>query len=166
MVVVTDFVADQSYTLPIDRQRMRYVRLNQIHPAWFAHHFEWERDAQSRDRLVERKHFKPLAYYGEVQHVEQKYYVCRIDGVSESMRQAVINFLVAQLNAERLPASPDAYRHELSIDGQKVYVACSTEFHYVLVEMDYTVDSSLVVKIAERFNAELATGKHDALFQK
>jgi hypothetical protein len=59
-LAVFDFVAARCYTIPIDRQRMLYTRLDQIIPAWVSHHFAWERDSNGIDRLIERKDFKPL----------------------------------------------------------------------------------------------------------
>jgi hypothetical protein len=43
LVVVTDFIANRTYTLPVDRVRMRYAKLESLDPAWLDHHFVWQR---------------------------------------------------------------------------------------------------------------------------
>ena len=44
MLLVTDAVANRSYTLPIDPARMRYAKFESLDPAWLDHHFEWVRE--------------------------------------------------------------------------------------------------------------------------
>ena len=50
--------------------------------------------------------------------------------------------------------------------GVPVYVIDDESAHRVGVYMDRGADSRLVLKIAERFDAALATGKYDGMFEK
>jgi hypothetical protein len=54
-LLVTDFVAGATYTLPIDAERMRLPDVDELDPAWLAEHFRWTRGPDGRDRLVERQ---------------------------------------------------------------------------------------------------------------
>ena len=66
VLAVTDFVGNRTYTLPVDRTRMRFATLDDLDPTWLAHHFAWERDPSGVDRLVERKGFVPIPYEGRL----------------------------------------------------------------------------------------------------
>jgi hypothetical protein len=164
-LAVTDFVADRSYTILIDRQRMHYTKDAQLDTAWLNHHFTWERDSEGVDRLNERKDFVPLPYCGELDRGYAGTTLYVVDGAGEGMRAAMENFLVDHLKAERLPVKELACDHEFRIDGHKVGVSGSADSHSVVVSAEAPAGSSLIATIADRFNVELASGKHDGLFQ-
>jgi hypothetical protein len=164
-LAVTDFVADHSYTLLIDRQRMHYTKEAQLDIAWLNHHFTWEPDSEGIDRLVERKDFVPLPYCGELDRGYGGTTLYVVDGAGDGMRAAMETFLVDHLKAERLPMKEFAHEHEFRIDGHKVGVSGSADSHSVLVSAEAPAGSNLIATLADQFNAELATGKHDGLFQ-
>ncbi len=60
VLVVTDFVGDRVYALPVDTTRMRFASLEELDPAWLARHFAWKRDGDGIDRLMERKDPVPM----------------------------------------------------------------------------------------------------------
>jgi hypothetical protein len=72
------------------------------------------------------------------------------------------------MGAERLDtADPAAYMHKVRIDGQVLNVSAGSDGPSVWVSMDAGVkDTSLVDRVAARFDAALATGKYDAFFGK
>jgi hypothetical protein len=165
MIVVTDFIADRSYGLPIDPIRMRFAKFDVLDPDWLAHHFAWQRDSQGVDQLVERAHFAPLTNHGEFK-VEGGASVYRLEPVGLEMRVALEEFLTTQFKAELQPAEPSAYEHSVQVDGQVLRLACSTDSEYLMVSLHSgTPDSKLVATIASRFDSELATGKFDPLFK-
>jgi hypothetical protein len=63
---VTDWRANRSYFLPIDRTRMRYPTESALDPTWVRHHFEWRRGADGIDTLTERANVVPLAHRGDL----------------------------------------------------------------------------------------------------
>ena len=72
-----------------------------------------------------------------------------------------------ELHAERIPSQTGTYGQALRIDGRELSVNCTGDFSYVSVTLPSgTTDFSLLEKIAQRFDAELATGKYDTLFVK
>jgi hypothetical protein len=88
----------------------------------------------------------------------------RVAPAQESLRAALIDFLVLEFDGERQPAEPDAYAHEVRIGDAVVHVGYDEGDHHVGVWMDRGVDSALVATIAARFDAGLATGRYDASF--
>jgi len=74
--------------------------------------------------------------------------------------------LVNKFGAPRQPsAGASDYEHEFRLDGQRVTVCCSDEFRYVIVQMDEPIGADRAQVIAAALDAELATGRHDELFQ-
>jgi len=164
VVVVTDVVANERYVLPVDPARMRYATLDVLDPAWLAHHFRWERNAQGVDRLVERKDFVPIPYHGKLS-IDGDYRAYRLEPAREELRDAIIEFLVREMNGVRVPVDSFAYDHPVKVNGQNVNVAHGSSPPYVSVSLDRGVtDIALLRTIAQRLDAELATGKYDAMF--
>jgi len=168
LVVVTDYVANRTYTLPIDPARMRYAKLESLDPAWLNHHFVWQRDRDGVDRLLERRGFVPIPYHGELSVERGGNRTYRLDKGTEALRGALIEFIVKEFGGARQPADSGAYEVPVKIGGRIVNVAFSSGSDYVSVSMDRanTDDSSVVASIAERFDAALATGRYDSLFAK
>lgn len=167
LLLVTDVVADTTYTLPIDPKRMHYATFEALDPAWLDHHFVWRRQ-DGVDRLVERAHIVPLPWRGAMSVDGEGRSTYRLDKGTEALRGALLDFLVSQFKAERQAADSTAYEIPVLIGGRTVNVAysSSSDFGYVSVSMDRSAmeDPALMADIAKRFDAVLATGKHDALF--
>jgi hypothetical protein len=166
VVLVTDAVANHAYMLPIDRARMRFADLDVLDPAWLLHHFAWQRGANGADSLVERKDFVPIPYHGELS-VSDTYRAYRLQPAREGLRTALVDFLVAEMKAERLPADSGAYVYPVKINGQTVEIAYGSNPGYVAVSMPTgNTDMTLVQAIARHLDTALATGRYDALFGK
>lgn len=169
VLLVTDIVANRTYSLPIDPARMHYARFESLDPAWVDHHFEWRRGQDGVDHLVERAHFVPLAWRGEVSVYSDGQSTYRLEKATEGLRGVLIDFLVKEFKGVRQPADSDAYEIPVAIGAQTVKVAFSTsaDSPYVAISgAPGSADSALVAGIAQRFNALLATGRFDNLFGK
>jgi hypothetical protein len=165
VLAVTDTVSGGSSLLPIDRVRMRFYKPDGLDPDWVAHYFEWHRGEDGVDHLRERASFKPLPYRGELQTWTDGRRVYWIEPAGEPIRAALVALLVAEMGATTLPGVDEA-RYSQPVQIGAVRVSISRGDKYVAVETERTdADQGLIVKIAERFNAELATGKHDDLFR-
>lgn len=161
---VTDYVAKVSYTLPIDRSRMRYGTDDSLDPAWVAHHFAWERGAGGPDRLVERKGFTPLPYRVERsagKPGEWQGLTLRPGG--EALRAALVEAMVAELGAERLPDELDGYKKVLRLEGMELDATVIADGPYVSIST-YHGDPAAMARIADRLDTLLATGRFDSLF--
>jgi hypothetical protein len=164
---VTDFRANASYRLPIDRRRMRYNHHADLDPGWVAHHFEWQR-AAGADRLAERKGFVPLAYRGDLtvgKAGEYASYDLRPAGTP--LRDTLVEILVREFAAERLDDEPGSYQRKVRIDGKVLTVSAiaSGSSGFVSVGTEYRqADPALMTRIATRVDALLATREYDSLF--
>ena len=109
-------------------------------------------------------HFTPLPYFGtlSVEGGERNY---RIEKASDSLRTALIAFLVARFKATPPLVDPGDYEYPVAIGDRIVNVAHGTGTSYLIVSMkDRGTDSTLVPEIARQFNEALATGKYDSMF--
>jgi hypothetical protein len=157
-LVVFDFVTPKTYSLPIVRTKMRYNDVQTIDRSWIDHHFEWK-----DGRLVERSSFAPLPYRGRLTADAESYREYRIQPVRQEMQPAVIDFLRETMKGTLLPRGQYSSSDVVSIDGQNVNVMFSDR--HVGVWMDRGLDSSLMLEIARAFDAALADGTYDALFE-
>jgi len=166
VILVTDVVANGTYMLPIDRPRMHFANLDALDPAWLLHHFVWQHVANGADSLVERPGFVPIPYQGRV-YESAGYRSYKLEPASEGLRTALIDFLVVEMKAKRVPVDSGAYEYPITIDGQTVDIGYSSSPGYVSATLKSdSTDIELLRTIARRFDAALATGKYDALFGK
>jgi hypothetical protein len=161
---VTDWQANVSYTLPIDRDRMRYIGFETLDPTWVAHHFRWERDPSGVDVLRERPDLVPLPYRGQL-HLrkpgEAQGYVLLPAG--EALQNEVVRMLVDELHGERLSNSSDGGRR-VRLDGKMLHIRTGSTL--VSVTMDFgEADPELLKRVAAHLDAAWATGRYDALFR-
>jgi hypothetical protein len=167
-LVVTDWRANRSYTLPIDRGRMRISTFKTLDPAWVRHHFEWKRGPDGTDILAERAVFTPMPYRGEVtlgSPGDFQSYTLRPG--SEALREAIVEVLTKELGGERLPDELGGYQQRVRIDGRVLNVTVADSPSYVAVTMDPKKgDPELMKRVAAGLDAALATQRYDALFAK
>ena len=162
-IAVVDFVGRRSYVLPVDEARMRYPKLEVIDPAWLMHHFAWEKGEDGVESLVERKGFVPLPYHGTLTEASGYW----LEPAKVGLRDAILDFLVAEFKGERVPVESYAYEYPVKIDGHVVNVAYGGTGNYVAVSLPRdATDQTLLITITKRLDAELATGKYDSLFGK
>ena len=153
-------------TYPLDRSRMRY-RTPQLDmtPAWFAHHFEWVRDADGVDVLHERPGMIPLPYRGALSDGKPgDYQYYQLSPGGQPLRDAVYDILVKELHGtprEEAPSTVDSPRVE--IDGVVYSVTFSRGGDEVNVTT-YKTQPEAMARVAARLDAIAASGRLDALF--
>ncbi|MBC8086709.1 MAG: hypothetical protein H7Z40_05550 [Phycisphaerae bacterium] len=167
MLLVVNFARDQSYSLPIDPVRMRFDELKALTPTWLMHHFHWQRNADGTDMLTVRPDFLPIPYYGTVTDESDGKQAYRIQKAGQKIRLALLEHLEKEFKVVREAAAVDDYEYPVTVDGQKLKVASSGDFGYVMVSMDHSEKASdIVARIGKSFNDALATGRFDELFVK
>ena len=164
---VTDWRANRSYLLPIDRARMRYNTESALDPEWVHHHFAWQRGGDGIDTLVPRPDFVPLPYHGDLflskPGMVQTY---TLPAGGEALRTAVLELVVRELGGERLRDDPAAFNQRVRVSGKVVSVSIIGSPEYVYVSMDGDdSDPQVMRKIAATLDAALATGRYDSLFR-
>jgi hypothetical protein len=166
VLVTTDVGSGTTATVPIDAERTRIGAVSALDPEWLNHYYEWRRDGDEPFRLVARAEVTPLPYRGTVSESTGGYREYHVEPAGEAMFQALVAFLRDEMGAMRTVADEKAIGHRMQLEGQSVYVIDDESAHRVGVYMDRGADSRLVLKIAERFDAALATGKYDGMFEK
>jgi hypothetical protein len=161
---VTDWKANRSYILPIDRDRMRFIGFETLDPGWVSHHFAWRRDSRGVDILEARTDFVPLPYRGHLdlgKPGEAQGYLLLPAG--EPLRKEVIRMLVEELHGERLSDHRDGTQR-VRLKGKVLNVRVGLEL--VSVTMDFGQgDPELLERVAAHLDAAVGSGKYDALFR-
>jgi len=162
---------DRWQSLPIDRGRMRYAdHETDIDASWLARHFEWRRGADGRDRLAPRVRFEPLPWRGVFrEHGGGEY---KVDRARQDLRPALLALMRGRYGASPLPATGGDERYtRLMLRGETLVLnplgfhAESAARYFPGQPGDPALQRALVREIAAAFDAELASGRHDALFR-
>jgi hypothetical protein len=161
---VFNLATSQRYRLPAERHRLRYGTIDDLGPDYVTRYFEWTRGSDGSDHLAARNGAKPLPYRGRLSFDDATYREYRVYLARESLRPAMIDWLVAEFKAERVPTEEGRYSEQVSIEGKTVYLSWSKEDEHVGVWMDRGSDMSLIQSIAAKFDAVLATGRFDEHF--
>lgn len=174
-LLVVDLLSGTAYELRLDRRRFRFAAPEDFTPTWIAHHFAWQADAAGRERLVPRTDFRPWPWRGRLREMSPgrwQYDVERIDTrFLADMRRVALALpgftlkgvgadgsldLQAQACALRAQAfgrdsGPEEWRVALwlALDRVEQPPACSEPLRQLAAALD----------------AELASGRHDALLQ-
>jgi hypothetical protein len=127
----------------IDRAATRYGGSDSLSNAWLNHYYEW-RDG----RLVARAGVVPWPYRGYLHTESTGNVVYQVQPAGNAMKDALAAFLAAEFK--------DA----------KVTLFYNDHDHSVVIYANEPIDKSLVPLIAGKFNAVLATGKYDGLFDR
>ena len=166
VLCVTNWREQHTYTLPIDRSRMRFNAYDRLDPAWVARHFEWLRAPDGAWTLAAREHFTPLPYVGDREidsgGVMASYY---LKPGGTALRDAMVEAMVRELGATREPDELDGYHKVVRYEGKLIKSAVVESGGFVSIGMDFgSEDSALMVRLADRLDALLATGRFDEFF--
>ena len=190
-LIVYNFVENVTYTLPVNRQQMRYSRLpggpdqpDDINAAWLDHHFQWQRTAAGYDRLVARPAFTPWPLRGWRfgTGADMNY---RLEPVKAEMFDKLAEFLEQEFQAQRLTTDPSDESGDESgsiyttidfqLGEQQVAISYSRDEystpHLSLWQSSSTLDGklpddTLIEEISRRFDERLKTGDYDAFFDE
>jgi len=171
LLLVHAYAAGVSYVLPIDRRAMRFNDLKEIDRGWVDHHFQWRSVDGGPERLVPREGVAPLPY--RVRRAEEDLGpTFMIFSVKAEMKDTLIAFLAREMDAipmDTVPAEPGwSPPTPLRMGEVTVYVkllpeASEGEFR-LAVWAHGARPTRIAERIADRFDAELKTGRLDALF--
>jgi hypothetical protein len=172
MLAVAELDGTEWRTLPIDPARMRHARFEDIDAAWIAHHFEWRRGADGLDRMRAKASFKPLPWRGAYLAGSPQY---NVPHLAADQTEAFTAFLARVPGARRLPdyRYPNSGQVERRFEIDQETVVVSPDGFYVLRSGkpywpgqpgDPKLQDALVHRLGAAFDAELASGRHDALF--
>ena len=166
VLVTTEVPSGATTTLPIDAVRTRLGAVDALDPAWLAHYYEWRREGNGPYRLAAREQVTPLPYRGTLVTSSGNYREYHVEPAGKPMFDALVAFLRNEMGATRTADDEAAIGHRMTVEGRHVYVIHDESSGHVGIYMDRGTDSRLVVKIGERFDSALATGRYDGLFER
>jgi hypothetical protein len=164
VLLTTDVESGRTSTVPIDAARTRFGAVAALDPEWLNHYYEWQHGGDGAYRLAARAEVTPLPYHGTVTTSSGEYREYHIEPVGDAMFEALVAFLRDEMGATRTAEDVAAVGYRMHLEARNVYVIRDESTHRAGVYMDRGADSRLVLKIAERFDSVLATGKYDAMF--
>ncbi|MBX3015108.1 MAG: hypothetical protein KF832_26555 [Caldilineaceae bacterium] len=167
VLMVYNFVDGTSYTLPIDRARMRYAAVELIDAAWLDHHFTWQPTAGAPDRLVQRPNFSRLPYTGRLTGTaDSREY--RIVPVKAELLDQMVSFLEENFAATQLEVSRyDTSTYiDFQIGEEKITVSYADDSYSEPQLSLWAAEGSdqLIATIGQRFDEVLRTGVYDEFF--
>jgi hypothetical protein len=165
-LAATDYVGGQTDILPIDRMRMRYLAQSQIDPAWVDHHFCWVRNSTGIDSLIQRESFEALQFRGIVEQGTDGNWRYVLHGAREGIRPIILDVLVGQLGGRPAPPVANSSEQSIQLEGSEASLFWGREYGGLLMlRMPKEADLEFTRKIARAIDAELATGRHDSMFE-
>lgn len=173
-LVVYDYAQDKGYAVKFDDTELRLLNVEAMDFPWFEKFFEWEKTTTG-ERLHLRKFEKPPYWAGrfKVEHETSPYYT--LYPVKASMLPVFLTFLEQQTGWTKANIVEEKF-HEYTgriitfASGELKFEVTFREDEQILQFSRhlYAEDNpeyvATVKKIADAFEAELASGKHQAHF--
>jgi hypothetical protein len=173
VVLVANLATGAWSRLPVDTDRMRFADYAAIDNAWLARHFEWRSQAVGGERLVERQGIQPLPRRGTFLVNAAQY---NVPGVTTAQFERLGEFLVRRFGGQLLSdqESPGSGRLLTYRVEQEEVVVSATGFFIARTARPYQPgqpgdprrQQDLIRRMGDAFDAELAEGRHEAMFAK
>ncbi len=178
-LLVVDIAQGTAVELRLDRKRFRFAQPEDVTAAWVNHHLVWQRDAAGRERLTPRESFAPWpwrARFWQSQPNAWQLEVSRIDAsFVEEIKRRLEREAGVQVTDVSTKTSP---RLEFIVGGCALQAAAfgvdsrtaSDKRVAVWPKTDVPNANAGACEAALRrvgglIDAELATGRHDALMK-
>ena len=174
-LLVVDVPSGTAYELRVDRRRFRFADTSDLTAEWITHHFAWTLDGAQRERLVPRGDFTPWPWRGRLRETspgQWQFDVPRID----ARFLAVVHRLAVGLPGFEMGAPQDEHGFDLRGQGCAMRArafgddgAAEDRWVAIWLEADRTAPApecaDAIRRLAAAVDAELASGRHDALLQ-
>lgn len=173
-LVAYDYTRDTGYILPYNDTELRVTSPDDINFAWFTTYFEWVKNNAGDDELRARKLDKPANWLGKYESRDSYYHLFP---VKPSMLPVFQDFVLQYMKWDKTAILKDetgeytGRRLDLGTGGIKLDIGYQEDdqrisFSKHLYDEDKPEYRTLVKAIADAFNAELASGKHQEHFGK
>jgi hypothetical protein len=161
-----DVETNASHLLVIDRAATRFAGSNAVDDEWLDHYYRWQRGDDGHERLVARTNVTPLPYQGVLHTEDNGDLAYHVQPAGSAMSDRLAEFLVSDFGAERAIKAEYGESYSANVEGIPVTVFVNSTDHQVALFLESGSDMNLVRRIAVAFNALLATGKYDELFEQ
>jgi hypothetical protein len=175
-LLVVDFKHNRRHAVPIDRHATRLRQPADATPAWLDHHFAWVRDAQGADRLQPRPHPGHWPWQGQWlpsggEHLEYRIGPLGAAGLAAMRNWLDTAYAGGQWVADPAPLGPQP-RQVWQPPGSGVRLQVSlgqghvSVYEAVALGAAYSAQArEWVERVGRAWDAELRSGRHDALFE-
>ena len=164
MLAVTNWTTGHSYSLQIDRERMRFVGFETLDPLWLAHHFRWRRTSEGVDVLEERPDFVPLPYRTYLTlGMPGQYQDYWLFPAGAALREQIVRILVEELQGQHVGEDRHSGGTRVRVNGKVVTVANHSDLVSVFMPVG-AGDPELMKRVAAHLETTMASGKYNALF--
>lgn len=172
-LLVVDIASGTAYQRRVDRQRHRYADTSDFTAEWVAHHFAWQADATGRETLVPRANARPWPWRGRLREMgagRWQYELPRIEAAFLAELRRVAGTLpgfmaeaqqadgAVMLRSGACHLRAQAFGREGPADDRRIAVWIDTDLTAPPPACGETLKT-----LAAALDAELATGRHDAL---
>lgn len=178
-LLVVDIKSGIATELRMDRKRFRFAELVDLDAAWIDHHFMWQRDPAGRERLVPRQRFAPWPWRAKLEREATDGWALRIQRMDAAFVPVLRRLLGREPGLQMAgPSTQPDIRVDFSMGGcalqaQAFGVGSSTASNHdvsIWQAVDTRVGNTVgcepaLRRLAVLIDAELATGKHDALLK-
>ncbi len=175
-LIVYHVEQDKGYAVKFDDTELRMGHTDDMNYAWFEQFFEWEKNT-SGDQLKRKKLEKPPYWTGRLDLSNNSYPYYSLYPIQASMLPAFLTFLEQQAGWTKANIIEDKF-HEytgrnliFAVDEMKYDVTLKEDeqvlrFSKYIYAEDNPEYTRVVKDLANKFEAELATGKHQEHFGK
>lgn len=171
-LVAYDYTRDTGYVLPYNDTELRVTSPEDLTFAWFTTYFEWVKNKTGDDELRAKKLDKPANWLGKYQERDNYYTLFPVkpsmvpvfrDFVLQYMKwgqEAIVKTETGEYTGLRIDLVSGSVKLDIGYqeDDQRI------SFSKHLYDEDKPDYRKLVKSIADAFNAELASGKHQEHF--
>jgi hypothetical protein len=178
-LLVVDIAQGTAVELRVDRKRFRFAEPGDINAAWINHHFAWHRDSAGRERLVPRERFAPWPWRSRMRETSSREWNLEVPRIDPAFVAVLKRLLEREAGVQVTDMSTKS--------GPRLVIS---QGGCALQAMAFGTDSSSVSekrvaiwarsdvpnagavaceaalrRLAVLIDAELATGRHDALLK-
>jgi hypothetical protein len=178
-LLVVDIKSGIATELRMDRRRFRFAEMDDLDAAWIDHHFMWQLDPAGRERLVPRQRFATWPWRAKLESEGAGRWALRIQRIDVAFVPVLRRVLQREpgLQMAGPPAQPDIGMDfsfgGCALQAQAFGVGSSTASnHHISIwpAVDTAAGNTVgcepaLRRLAALIDAELATGKHDALLK-
>ena len=175
-LLVVDFVHNRRLAVPIDAAAMRLREPADASPAWLAHHYAWVRHASGQDRLQPRLDATPWPWQGRWlpfggEHLEYRIGPMGSAGLAAMQKWLDTAFAGGQWVPEPAPTSqPPRQVWQPPGSGVRLHVSMGrghvAVYEAVAPGASYSAEArAWVERVGQAWDAELRSGRHDAVFE-
>ena len=178
-LLVVDIASGIATELRAARKRFRFAEPDDVNADWIDHHFMWQRDTAGRERLVQRERFTPWPWRAELRREGADTWALRVPRIDAAFFPVMRSLLEREpgLLMAGTSTQPDISQ-EFSLGGCALQArafgvdSSTASDQYVSIWPPLSTPGGSTVackpalrRLAALIDAELATGRHDALLK-